>query len=336
MSTLEGPPADEVSLSAPLLTLDDVRSAAQRLVGVAHRTPVVTSRTLDAATGGTLLLKAENLQRMGAFKFRGAYNAVRSLSDAALAAGVIAPSSGNHAQAVALAAKLCGTHAVVVMPTDAPTTKRDAAIGYGAEVIGYDRATQDRDRIAADLIAERGLTLVHPYDNLDVMAGAGTTALELIEDGGQLDVLVVCVGGGGLLSGCATVARALLPAVRVVGVEPVASDDWQRSKAAGEPVTVQVGPTIADGQMLPRPGRLAWQVAGPLLDQVVTVTDAQIASAMRLAFERLKLVLEPSGASALAAVLTGQVGVVGRRVGITLSGGNVDLRTFARVTGSAP
>jgi threonine dehydratase len=334
MSTLEPPPAAGVSGTAPALTLDDVRAAAQRLAGVAHRTPVVTSRTLDARTGATLLLKAENLQRMGAFKFRGAYNAVRSLDDAARAAGVIAPSSGNHAQAVALAARLSDTRAVVVMPTDAPVAKREATVGYGGEVIGYDRGSQDRDLIAAELIAERGLTLVHPYDNLNVMAGAGTTALELIEDGGPLDVLVVCLGGGGLLSGCATVARALLPAVRVVGVEPVASDDWQRSLAAGEPVTVTVGPTIADGQMLPRPGRLTWQVAGPLVDQVVTVTDEQIASAMRWAFERLKLVLEPSGASALAAVLAGQVDVAGRRVGVTLSGGNVDLGTFARVTSS--
>jgi threonine dehydratase len=325
MSTLEG----------ALLTLDDVRSAAQRLVGVAHRTPVVTSRTLDALTGATLLLKAENLQRVGAFKFRGAYNAVRSLDDAARAAGVIAPSSGNHAQAVALAARLCGAHAVVVMPHDAPAAKRDAAVGYGAEVIGYDPKTQDRDEITADLTAERGLTLVHPYDNLDVMAGAGTAGLELIEDAGPLDVLVVCLGGGGLLSGCATVARALLPAVQVIGVEPLASDDWMRSKAAGKPVTVQVGATIADGQTLPRPGRLTWQVAGPLLDRVVTVTDLQIASTMRWAFERLKLVLEPSGASALAAVLAGKVEVAGRRVGVTLSGGNVDLTAFARVTATA-
>jgi threonine dehydratase len=314
-----------------LLTLDDVRAAADRLAGVAHRTPVVTSRTLDDLTGGSLLLKAENLQRMGAFKFRGGYNAVRSLSPAALAAGVVAPSSGNHAQAVALAARLCGTHAVVVMPHDAPAGKRDAAIGYGAEVVGYDRFTQDRDETTAALIADRGLTLVHPYDDPAVMAGAGTAVLELIEDAGPLDVLVVCVGGGGLLSGSATVARALLPGVRVVGVEPAASDDWQRSLAAGEPVTVQVGPTIADGQMLPRPGELAWRVAGPLLDEVVTVTDEQIVAAMRWAFERLKLVLEPSGASALAAVLAGLVDVGGRRVGVTLSGGNVDTARFTQL-----
>ena len=319
-----------------LLTLDDVRAAAERLAGVAHRTPVVTSRTLDALTGGTLLLKAENLQRMGAFKFRGGYNAVRSLAPAALAAGVIAPSSGNHAQAVALAARLCGTHAVVVMPHDAPAGKRDAAIGYGAEVVGYDRFTQDRDETTAALIAERGLTLVHPYDDPAVMAGAGTATLELIEDAGPLDVLVVCVGGGGLLSGSATVARALLPGVRVVGVEPAASDDWQRSLAAGAPVTVHVGPTIADGQMLPRPGELTWQVAGPLLDEVVTVTDEQIVAAMRWAFERLKLVLEPSGASALAAVLAGLVDVGGRRVGVTLSGGNVDAARFSRLITDGP
>jgi threonine dehydratase len=226
---LTGAPSRPERGPQPLLTLHDVRSAAERLAGVAHRTPVITSRTLDDLSGGKLLLKAENLQRMGAFKFRGAYNAVSGLDEAARAAGVIAPSSGNHAQAVALAARLCGTHAVVVMPHDAPAAKREAAIGYGAEVIGYDRPMQDRDVITAALIADRGLTLVHPYDNLQVMAGAGTAGLELIEDGGPLDVLVVCVGGGGLLSGCATAAKALLPEIEVVGVEPLASDDWQRT-----------------------------------------------------------------------------------------------------------
>jgi threonine dehydratase len=330
------PPPDAGTPAAPLLTLGHVRSAAGRLAGVAHRTPVITSRTLDQLTGATLLLKAENLQRAGAFKFRGAYNAVSTLDAASLAAGVIAPSSGNHAQAVTYAARLCGTHAVVVMPHDSAPAKRAATLGYGAEVVGYHRYTQDRDEITDRLAAERGLTLVHPYDQPAVMAGAGTTALELIEDAGRLDVLVVPVGGGGLISGCATTAKALLPRVRVIGVEPLASDDWQRSLAAGEPVRVPVGVTIADGQQLARPGRLTWQQAAPLIDQVVTVTDQQIVTAMSWAFERLKLVLEPSGACALAAVLAGAVEVAGRRVGVILSGGNIDPARFAELTAGPP
>jgi threonine dehydratase len=316
-----------------LLTLDDVRAAATCLDGAAHRTPVVTSRTLDALTGGTVLLKAENLQRMGAFKFRGAYHALSRLDSTALAAGVVAPSSGNHAQALALAARLYGSKAVIVMPQDTPRTKREATAGYGAQIVGYDRYAEDREAISRQLADERGFTLVHPYDDVTVMAGAGTTALELIEDAGPLDVLLVAVGGGGLLSGCATAAKGLLPRVRVIGVEPTAGDDWQRSLAAGHPVTVPVPRSIADGQLATRPGTLTWQIAGPLLDGVVTVTDEQIAQAMAWAFERLKLVLEPSGASTLAAVLSGAIDVTGLRAGVTLSGGNVDLARFAQLTG---
>jgi threonine dehydratase len=319
-----------------LLSLDDVRAAAGRIAGAVHRTPVVTSRTLDAVTGGTVFLKAENLQRMGAFKFRGAFHAVSRLDPAALAAGVVAPSSGNHAQALALAARECGSRAVIVMPDDAPRAKREATLGYGAEIVGYDRYTEDREELARRIAADRGATLIHPYDNLDVMAGAGTTALELVEDAGPLDVLLVCVGGGGLISGCATAAKGLLPDVRVIGVEPEAGDDWQRSLAAGEPVTVPVGRSIADGQLAPRPGELTWQVAAPLLSEVVTVPDRAIAGAMAWAFERLKLVLEPSGACALAALLTGTVDVRGLRVGVTLSGGNVDAARFARLIGDPP
>lgn len=328
-STRPDVPAD------PPLTLDDVRAAAARLTGVAHRTPVITSRTLDALTGTSALLKAENLQRMGAFKFRGAFNALACLDDEARVAGVVAPSSGNHAQALALAARLWQTRAVIVMPDDAPPAKRAATLGYGAEIVAYDRYTADREAIARQVAAERGLTLVHPYDDLTVMAGAGTVALELVEDAGPLDVLLVCLGGGGLTSGCATVVKGLLPHVRVVGVEPAAGDDWRRSLAAGEPVTIPQPRGIADGQLATRPGTLAWQVAGPLLDAVVTVTDDEIAAAMAWAFARLKLVLEPSGASALAALLCGAAGratdLAGRRVGVTLSGGNVDLATFADV-----
>src|SRR5512135_2758565 len=234
------PPRPMPPDAAPLLALDDVRAAAARLAGVAHRTPVVTSRTLDARTGATVLLKAENLQRMGAFKFRGAFNAVSTLDDDARAAGVVAPSSGNHAQALALAARLWGTRAVIVMPADAPAAKRAATLGYGAEIVEYDRYTTDpsadREAVARRLATERGLTLVHPYDDLAVMAGQGTVALELVEDAGPLDVLLVCLGGGGLISGCATAAKGLLPGVRVIGVEPEAGDDWRRSLAAGEPV----------------------------------------------------------------------------------------------------
>ncbi len=315
----------------PQITLDDVRAAAARLAGVAHRTPVLTSRTLDARTGATLLLKAENLQRAGAFKIRGAYNRISTLAGAELAAGVAASSSGNHAQAVALAAGLCGTTATILMPTDAPASKRAATREYGAEVVDFDRYSDDREAMLSELADRRGLAVVHPYDDPWVMAGAGTATLELIEDAGPLDVLVVCVGGGGLLAGAAATARALLPGLRLVGVEPAASPDWQRSLAAGERVRVEVGRTIADGQQLDIPGRLTWPTAATELDQVVTVTDAQIAATMRLVFDRLRVVLEPSGASALAAVLSGLVDVAGLRVGVTLSGGNVDAARFTQI-----
>jgi threonine dehydratase len=322
--------AEAESTQVPV-TLDDVRAAAGRLAGVARRTPVLTSRTLDEMTGAHLLLKAESFQRMGAFKFRGAYNRVSTLTPEQLAAGVVASSSGNHAQALSLAARLCGSHAVILMPTDAPASKLAATRGYGGEVVPYERFRDDREAMTWALAAERGLTVVHPYNDPFIIAGAGTTALELIEEVGGLDVLVVCLGGGGLLAGCATAAKALLPDVRVVGVEPRASDDWQCSLAAGHRVRVEVGRTIADGQQLETPGELNWQVAAPLLDQVVTVDDAQIAATMRLLFERMRLVVEPSGASALAAVLAGLVDVRGLRVGITLSGGNVDVDRFTAV-----
>lgn len=322
---------------APLITIDDVRAAAARLAGVAHRTPVVTSRTLDAMTGHSVLLKAESLQRVGAFKFRGAYNRISTLTADQLAAGVVAVSSGNHAQAVALSARLCGTRAVILMPTDAPTSKLAATRGYGAEVVEFDRWTADREQLLASTAAERGLTIVHPYDDPYVMAGQGTAVLELIEDAGPLDALLVCLGGGGLLAGSATVAKALNPSTWVVGVEPTASDDWQRSFAAGHPVRVEVGPSIADGQLTPQPGRLTWPVVSALADEIVTVTDDEIAVAVRFCFERLNLVVEPSGASALAALLGSKVsrltdgGGAARRIGITLSGGNVDAARFAKL-----
>ena len=313
------------------LTLDDVRAAAARLDGVAHRTPVLSSRTLDERVGGRVSLKAETLQRGGAFKFRGAYNAVASLSADARARGVCSASSGNHAQAVALACALWDTRATILMPHDAPALKRAATEGYGAEIIGYDRYGEDRDTLLAELAARRGAATVHAYDDPPVMAGQGTVALELLAQAGELDVVVVPVGGGGLISGCATVTSALAPSARVVGVEPQASDDVVRSLASGRRERVAVAPTIADGQQTPSPGELTWPVIHALVDEVVTVTDAQIVDTMRFCFERLKLVVEPSGATALTAVLAGAVAVAGLRVGVVLSGGNVGAEAFAEL-----
>lgn len=317
------------SLELPI-DLSDVRRAAQRIDDVAHRTPIVTSRTLDEACGARVVLKAEGFQRMGAFKFRGAYNTVSQLRADELAGGVVASSSGNHAQALALAARLCGTRATILMPLDAPPSKRAATEACGAEVIGYDRYADDRDGLTRALAAQRGATLVPPYDDVRIMAGAGTCALELVQDApGELDVLVVPAGGGGLLSGCAVAVKALSPRTRVVGVEPAASDDMSRSLAAGERVSVTVGRSIADGQLLQTPGELPWRVISALVDDVVTVSDDEIRAAMRLLFERVKLVAEPSGASGLAAVLAGRV--QGGRIGVILSGANVSAQRFGEL-----
>jgi threonine dehydratase len=266
----------------------------------------MTSRTLDGLISAEVHLKVEAFQRGGAFKFRGAYNAISSLDDDALARGVCTASSGNHAQAVALAASLCGTRATILMPADAPELKRAATERYGAEVIEFDRYNDDREQLVGELAAARGLTLVHPYDNLNVMAGQGTAALELIDDlGGRLDALVVPVGGGGLISGTATAVKALCPAARVIGVEPLASDDVARSLASGRRERVKVGRTIADGQQTSTPGELTWPVIEQRVDEVVTVSDEQIVAAMRLLFERCKLVAEPSGACGVGALLAG-------------------------------
>jgi threo-3-hydroxy-L-aspartate ammonia-lyase len=319
-----------------MITLDDVSAAARRLAGVGHRTPVLTSRTLDARVGATVHAKAECFQRGGAFKFRGAYNAISSLSPGELGRGVAAFSSGNHAQAVAIAAGLCGTSATIVMPADTPAAKLDATRGYGAEVVLYDRYTEDREALGAALAEERGLTLVPPYEHPLVMAGQGTVALELLEDAGPVDVLVVCVGGGGLMAGCATAAKGLSPAVRVVGVEPEAGDDTRRSLAAGERVRIPVPRTIADGQQAEIPGALTFEVNHRLVDEVVLVSDDEILAAMAFAFDRMKVVLEPSGASALAALLAGRIDVAGARVGVTLSGGNVGLARFLELLAPLP
>jgi threo-3-hydroxy-L-aspartate ammonia-lyase len=329
---MAGPPST-YTLSE-LISLDDVLAASQRLEGVAHRTPVLTSRSLDEATGAErVLLKAENLQRVGAFKFRGAYNAVASLRPDERARGVATVSSGNHAQALALAARRHATLAVILMPEDAPEGKVAATRGYGAEVVRFDRYSEDREALLAALVSERGLVPIHPYDDERVMAGQGTVALELIQDAGPLDLLLVCVGGGGLISGCATAAAGLSPDTRVIGVEPEVGDDFQRSLAAGERVRIPVRPTIADGQQLPTPGVLTFPVVQKLVSEIVTVTDDEIRVAMRFLFERMKTVAEPSGASALAALLAGTVDASGARVGVTISGGNVTATRFAELLG---
>ena len=315
-----------------MITLDDVQAAARRLDGVAHRTPVITSSALDEATGAArVLLKAENLQRIGAFKFRGAYNAISSLSAEDRTQGVATVSSGNHAQAVSLAARLHEIPAVILMPEDAPAGKLAATRGYGAEVVPFDRYGVVRDELLDQLVAERGLTPIHPYDNPYVMAGQGTVALELIEDAGPLDVLLVCLGGGGLLSGCATATAALSPDTRIIGVEPEAGDDFVRSLAAGERIAIEVPRTIADGQQTNIPGELTFPVIQERVHEVVTVSDEEIVAAMRLLFERAKVVAEPSGACAFAALLAGRVEAKGLRVGVTISGGNVTAARFAEL-----
>jgi len=314
------------------IELDDVRAAAARLDGVAHRTPVVTSRTLDALAGARVHLKAECFQRGGAFKFRGAYNKISSLPESVRARGVLAYSSGNHAQAVALAASLHGVAATILMPEDAPLAKTEATRGYGADVVTYDRWTESREEIGSRLAADRGLELVRPYDDPLVMAGQGTTALELLEEVPDLEVLVVPVGGGGLLAGCATVARALRPEMRVVGVEPEAGDDTARSLAAGERISIDVPRTIADGLQATAPGELTFPVNRERADEVVTVSDAEIVDAMRFLVDRLKLVVEPSGAVGVAALLAGRAG--GGRAGVVLSGGNVGAARLAELLGA--
>jgi threonine dehydratase len=315
-----------------MISLGDIEAAARRIDGVAHRTPVLTSRALDEATGATVFLKAENLQRAGAFKFRGAFNAVASLSDEDRSRGVATVSSGNHAQALSLAAKLHGIPAVILMPDDAPAGKLAATEGYGAEVIRFDRYGQDREQLLAELVGERGLVPVHPYDDERVMAGQGTVALELVEQAGPLDVLLVPIGGGGLISGCATVAEA--NGIRVVGVEPEAGDDVKRSLDAGERVRIDVPRTIADGQQLPMPGELTFEVMRERVDEVVLASDEEIVDAMRFLFERVKTVAEPSGACAPAALMAGRVS--GGRIGVVISGGNVTAERFAGLVASGP
>ncbi len=313
---------------ADLPTFDDVARAARTLAGAAHRTPVVTSRSADARTGARLFFKCENLQRAGAFKFRGAYHALSRLSPDARRRGVVAYSSGNHAQAVALAGRLLDIPCTIVMPGDAPAVKRQATAGYGAEIVVYDRGREDREAIGARLAAARGLALIPPFDHADIIAGAGTAALELFDEVGDLDVLLVPCGGGGLLSGSALAARRLSPACRVVGVEPAAGDDAARSFRSKTLERVRDPQTVADGARTESLGALTFPLILRHVDDIVTVEDAPLLRAMFFLWERLKLVVEPTGALGAAAAFEGAVDLAGRRVGVILSGGNVD---FGRV-----
>ncbi len=304
---------------------DDIGEAARRLDGVAHLTPVATSRTLDERLGAKLFLKCENLQRMGAFKFRGAWNALSRRADEARRRGVIAYSSGNHAQAVALVSRLLGAQATIVMPRDAPVAKRRATEGYGARVAEYDPATQSREQVAQEVAEGDDPLLIPPFDHTDVIAGAGTAARELIEEVGPLDLLFVPCGGGGLLSGSAIAARRLSPGCRVIGVEPEAGDDATRSFKSGTLQTVRSPKTIADGARTPSLGALTFPLVRQNVDDMLTVSDEDLVHSMRFVCERMKLLVEPTGVLGLAAAYRGKLPVAGKRVGVILSGGNVDL-----------
>ncbi|AJC15917.1 threo-3-hydroxy-L-aspartate ammonia-lyase [Pandoraea sputorum] len=314
------------------ITYGDVVAAHDRIREAAHRTPVLTSRTADAMTGARLFFKAENFQRMGAFKFRGAYNAISQFTAEQKRGGVLAFSSGNHAQAIALSARELGVPAVILMPQDAPQMKIDATRGYGAEVILFDRYKEDREALSKRLAEERGMTLIPPYDHPHVMAGQGTAVKELIEDAGELDMLLVCLGGGGLLSGSAVAARALNPNIEIYGVEPEAGNDGQQCFRKGEIVHIETPRTIADGAQTQHLGQYTFPVIRSLVDDILTVTDDELVQTMKFFASRMKIVVEPTGCLAAAAAMQGKVDVRGKRVGVILSGGNVDLARFAKLT----
>lgn len=308
---------------------DDVLAAAGRLAGVAHRTPVLTSRTVNERVAAEVFFKCENFQRAGAFKFRGAYNALATLTPDQRRRGVMTYSSGNHAQAMALAGRLLDTPVTIVMPSDAPAVKLEATRGYGGQIVTYDRATGNREAIGRQLAEERGFTLVPPFDHRDVIAGQGTSALELFDEVGPLDVLLVCCGGGGLLSGCALAATGRAPGCRVIGVEPSLADDATRSFRTKTLHTVHNPPTVADGARTPSLGQLTFPLVLAHVHDMVTVPDDALLRTMFFLWERLKIVVEPTGALAATALLEGVVPVTGRRVGVVVSGGNVDLRQAA-------
>jgi threonine dehydratase len=311
--------------SIPLPTYDDVVQAASRIAGVANRTPVLTSRTVDEAFGAQVFFKCENMQRMGAFKFRGAYNALMKFSPEQRRAGVVAFSSGNHAQAIALSAKLLGIPATIVMPQDAPAAKVAATRGYGGNVVMYDRYTEDREQIGRDLAQKHGLTLIPPYDHPDVIAGQGTAAKELFEEVGELDAFFVCLGGGGLLSGSALATRALAPSCRLYGVEPEAGNDGQQSFRTGAIVHIDTPQTIADGAQTQHLGNLTFPIIRRDVDDILTATDDELVQCMRFFAERMKIVVEPTGCLGFAAARRMQDELRGKKVGILVSGGNIDL-----------
>ncbi|MDP9919877.1 threonine dehydratase [Variovorax boronicumulans] len=316
-----------------LPTYDDVIAAAARLEGHAHRTPVLQSTTANARWGAQFFFKCENFQRMGAFKFRGAFNALSKFDAAQRQGGVIAFSSGNHAQAIALSAHLLSMPAVIVMPKDAPAAKVAATKGYGAEVVMYDRFTEDREALTKRLAQERGMTMIPPYDHPDVLTGQGTAVKELIEETGPLDHLFVCLGGGGLLSGSALSARALSPACKVYGVEPEAGNDGQQSLRAGKIVHIETPKTIADGAQTQHLGEYTFGIIQRDVDDIFTVTDEQLVEAMRFFAERMKMVVEPTGCLAFAGAIAAAKAIEGQRVGIVISGGNVDLSRYASLIG---
>ncbi len=313
------------------ISYDDVVAASHRIRNVAHRTPVLTSNTADEMTGAQLFFKCENFQRMGAFKFRGAYNALAQFSPEQRAKGVIAFSSGNHAQGIALAAKVLGMRAVIIMPTDAPNAKMVATKAYGGEVILYDRYSEDREEIGRRMAEEQGLTLIPPFDHPHIMAGQGTAALELIEDVGALDMLLVPLGGGGLLAGCATAAKHLNPACDVFGVEPEAGNDGQQSFRTGKLVHIDTPRTIADGTQTQQLGKQTFPIIQKLVKDIVTVSDAELVETMKFHAARMKMIVEPTGCLSAAAAFGAHVPVKGKRVGIVISGGNVDLHRFAEL-----
>ena len=316
------------------ITFNSIQTAAQRLEGIANRTPVVTSRTFDERVGAQVFFKCENLQRGGAFKFRGAYNTISQLSEEQRRRGVVAFSSGNHAQGVALAAKLLGAPAVIVMPHDAPEVKLAATRGYGAEIVLYDRVEQKREAIAKQLAEERGLALVPPFDHPHMIAGQGTAAFELLTDAPDLDVLVVPIGGGGLISGCSIAAHALRPGIRVIGVEPDTANDSYLSLQKGERVSTPQSHSIADGLVPTMPGEITFAIMQKNLEAVVLVRDDEMAEAVRFLLMRLKLLVEPSGAAPVAALMAERVpDVRGKKVGVILSGGNVDPKILAMIIG---
>ena len=320
-------------MSSPVLpTYADVEAAAARIAGVAHCTPVLTSSTADALVGARVFFKCENFQRMGAFKFRGGYNAISKLTPAQKQAGVLTFSSGNHAQAIALAAKLLGVSATIVMPLDAPAAKRAATEGYGGKVVTYDRYKEDRAAVACALQEKTGAVLIPPYDHDDVIAGQGTAAKELIEEVGQLDYLLTPLGGGGLLSGSLLSAGALSPACKVYGVEPEAGNDGQQSLRKGEVVRIDAPKTLADGAATPYLGDITFPIIKQRVTDIVTVSDAQLVQTMKFFAERMKMVVEPTGCLAAAAVLQKVVSLpAGARVGVVLSGGNVDLAAYGKL-----